>query len=134
MPKVRNEYKLVDSSCGKRITFREYADLVEDLARGLIAAGLQPGEVIAIFLPNSWVLRCLSCGDAREGNSHATESDLPRAEVRHQLTNSGAAFLITDGPNIDGVSLANLPNLRRAFIARGNREAARKCFPLCCGP
>ena len=45
---------LVDSSCGRRFTYAEYAGLVESLARGFVAAGLKPGEVIAIFMPNSW--------------------------------------------------------------------------------
>src|ERR1700758_3634591 len=49
-----NKTALVDSSCERRFTFGEYGSLVESLARGLISAGLAPGEVVAIFLPNSW--------------------------------------------------------------------------------
>src|SRR5229473_2247177 len=45
---------LIDTSCNRRLTFAEYGSLVESLARGLISAGLAPGEVVAIFLPNSW--------------------------------------------------------------------------------
>src|SRR3974390_2546312 len=45
---------LFDASCGRRLTYAEYGDLVESLARGLVAAGLAPGEVLAIFLPNCW--------------------------------------------------------------------------------
>ena len=45
-------------------------------------------------------------------------------EVRHQLSNSGAAFLITDGPNIDGISLADLPNLRRVYCTRQQGSGA----------
>src|SRR5580700_7165321 len=45
---------LVDTSCGRRMTYAEYGETVEALARGLVAAGLKPGEVIAILLPNSW--------------------------------------------------------------------------------
>ena len=41
-----------ESSCNRRISYAEYAELVQKLARGLIAAGLIPGEVIAIYLPN----------------------------------------------------------------------------------
>src|SRR5580658_4480831 len=48
----RNGYKtaLIDTSCdntscNRRLTFAEYGGLVESLA---------PGEVVAIFLPNSW--------------------------------------------------------------------------------
>src|SRR5208283_2094088 len=45
---------LVDVSCDRRLTFAEYGSLVESLARGLVSAGLAPGEIVAIFLPNSW--------------------------------------------------------------------------------
>src|SRR5256885_17099717 len=45
---------LVDTSCGRRMTYPEYGDTVQSLARGLIAAGIRPGEVVAIFLPNCW--------------------------------------------------------------------------------
>ena len=45
---------LVDASCGRRGTYAEYGEMVEAVARGLVAAGVRPGEVIAIFLPNSW--------------------------------------------------------------------------------
>ena len=47
---------LVDTSTNpvRHISYGEYGELVERVARGLIAAGLQPGEVIGIFLWNCW--------------------------------------------------------------------------------
>src|SRR6202521_1406323 len=45
---------IIDSSCNCRITYAEYGELVEKLARGLVAAGLRPSEVIAIYLANCW--------------------------------------------------------------------------------
>ena len=45
---------VIDSSCGRRISYSEYGDLVRTLARGLVAAGLRPGEIVAIYLANSW--------------------------------------------------------------------------------
>src|SRR5690349_17597300 len=47
---------LVDSSITppRRITGNEYAALLEQVARGFVAAGIQPGDVIAVFLMNSW--------------------------------------------------------------------------------
>src|SRR5579863_3719135 len=49
-----NRTAIVDSSCGQRISYAEYGEIVEGVARGLVGAGVQPGEVIAIFLQNSW--------------------------------------------------------------------------------
>src|SRR5260370_36432394 len=45
---------LVDASCGRRFTYAEYGEGIESLARGLIAAGVERGDVVAIFLANSW--------------------------------------------------------------------------------
>jgi long-chain acyl-CoA synthetase len=116
---------LLDSSCGRRISFAEYGELVEGLARGLIAAGLQPGEVIAIFLPNSWEF-CIAYHAATLAGAIPTllNPTYREREVCHQLSNSGAVFLITDRANIDGISLANLPNLRRVYCTRQRGSGA----------
>src|SRR5450631_293862 len=45
---------IVDPSCNRRISYAEYGELVESMARGFVAAGLKPGDVVAIFLANSW--------------------------------------------------------------------------------
>ena len=116
---------LVDTSCGRRITYGEYGETVEALARGLVAAGLKPGEVIAIFLANSWEF-CAAFHAATLAGGIPTllNPSYREREVRHQMGNSGAAFLITDGPNICGINLAGLPNLRRVFCTREQGSGA----------
>jgi acyl-CoA synthetase (AMP-forming)/AMP-acid ligase II len=110
---------LVDASCGRRITYSEYGELVESLARCLISAGVKPGEVIAIFLPNSWEF-CAAYHAATLAGGIPTllNPTYREREVRHQLANSGAVLLITDAQNICGINLASLPNLRRVFCTR----------------
>src|SRR6202521_4201485 len=111
----RNPQKtaLVDISCGRRLTYAEYGETVEALARGLVAAGLKSGEVVAIFLANSWEFAAAFHAATLAGGIPTLLNPAYRErEVRHQLGNSGAAFLITDGPNIAGINLAGLPNLR----------------------
>src|ERR1700720_1614728 len=54
---------LVDTSCGRRLTYAEYGAIVESVARGLAATGMKPGEVVAIFLANSWEF-CAACHGA----------------------------------------------------------------------
>jgi acyl-CoA synthetase (AMP-forming)/AMP-acid ligase II len=110
---------LVDTSCGRRLTYAQYGETVEALARGLVAAGLNPGEVIAIFLANSWEF-CAAYHAATLAGGIPTllNPTYREREVRHQLGNSGAVLLITDGTNVDGMNLAGLPNLRRVFCAR----------------
>ena len=110
---------LVDTSCGRRLTYSEYGETVEALARGLVAAGLKPGEVAAIFLANSWEFCAAYHAVTLAGGIPTLLNPTYRErEVRHQLGNSGAALLITDRTNIEGINLAGLPNLRRVFCTR----------------
>lgn len=110
---------LVDTSCGRRYTFAEYGEAVESTARGLLAAGIKPCDVIAIFLLNSWEF-CVAYHAATLAGAIPTllNPTYREREVRYQLENSGAVALITDGGNIDGINLAALPKLRRVYTTR----------------
>jgi long-chain acyl-CoA synthetase len=113
---------LIDTSCNRRLTFAEYGSLVESLARGLISAGLAPGEVVAIFLPNSWEFAITYHAATFAGGIPTLLNPSYRErEIRYQLENSGAAFLITDAPLLENVNLAGLPALRRVFTTRSQR-------------
>jgi len=114
-----NKLALVDVSCGRRVTYSEYGEMVEQLAHGLIAAGVQPGDVVAIFLPNSWEF-CVAFHALELAGAIPTllNPTYREREVRYQLGNSGAVFLITDGANIQGIDLSGLPNLRRVYTTR----------------
>jgi len=110
---------IVDPSCGRRISYAEYGELVESLARGFIAAGLKPDEVIAIFLPNSWEFCVAYHAAALAGAIPTLLNPTHRErEVRYQMQNSGATLLITDGPNLEGINLSGLPKLRRVYSVR----------------
>ncbi len=92
---------------------------MQALARGLVAAGLKPGEVIAIFLANSWEFCAAFHAAMLAGGIPTLLNPMYRErEVRHQLGNSGAALLITDRTNIEGIDLGGLPKLRRVFCTR----------------
>jgi long-chain acyl-CoA synthetase len=116
---------LVDTSCGRWMTYAEYGATVEGLARGLVAAGLRPGEVVAIFLANSWEFGVAYHAATLAGGIPTLLNPTYRErEVRYQLGNSGASILITDGTNIDGINLAGLPNLRRVYTTRQQGRSA----------
>src|SRR5713226_9637887 len=112
---------LIDTSCDRRFTFAEYGGLVESLARGLIFAGLAPGEVVAIFLPNSWEFAITYHAATLAGGIPTLLNPSYRErETRYQLENSGAAFLITDAPLLENVNLGGLAALRRVFSIRNS--------------
>ena len=119
---------LFDTSCNRRFTYAEYGELVETLACGLVAAGLQPGEVLAIFLPNSWEFAVTYHAATLAGGIPTLLNPAYRdREIRYQMESSGATFLITDGPLLEGVNLAELPALRRVFTTR-NPHPGREEF------
>jgi long-chain acyl-CoA synthetase len=110
---------LADTSCNRRITYAEYAELVAGLARGLVSAGIVPGEVIGILLPNSWEFAITYHAATLAGAIPTLLNPAYRErEIRYQLENSGAVFLVSDAPLLEGVNLAGLPALRRIFITR----------------
>ena len=110
---------LVDTSCNRRLSYAEYGELVESLARGLVSAGLVPGEVVAILLPNSWEFAITYHAVTLAGGIPTLLNPSYRErEIRYQLENSDSAFLVTDAPLIENVDLAGLPKLRRIFTTR----------------
>jgi acyl-CoA synthetase (AMP-forming)/AMP-acid ligase II len=110
---------IVDCSCGRRLTYAEYGETVENLARGLVTAGVLPDDVIGIFLFNSWEF-CAAYHAVQLAGAIPTlmNPTFREREVRYQLENSGAALLITDGGNIAGIDLSGLPVLRHVYTTR----------------
>src|SRR5882724_10759019 len=101
-----NKTAIIDSSCNRRITYSEYGELVESLARGFISAGLKPGEIIAIYLANSWEFAAAYHAATLAGGVPTLLNPSYRErEVRFQLENSNAAFLISDGAYLEGINL-----------------------------
>ena len=110
---------IVDTSCGRRLTYTEYGEAVESLAQGFVAAGVKQGQVVAIFLANSWEF-CAAFHAIQLAGAIPTllNPTYREREVRYQLENSGAVVLITDGGCIEGIDLGGLPNLRRVYTTR----------------
>ncbi len=110
---------IVDASCGRRLSYAEYGEIVETLAKGFISAGILPGEVVAIFLSNSWEF-CASYHALTLAGAIPTllNPTYREREVRYQLENSGAVALISDGGSLEGIHLGGLAKLRRVYTTR----------------
>ena len=115
---------IVDPCANRRLSYAEYGQLVESLARGLVATGVRPSEVIAVYLPNCWEF-CTVYHAATLSGAIPTllNPSYREREVRYQLENSGAAVLITDSSLLEGINLSGLP-LRRIYSIR---QAAPRC-------
>ena len=101
------------------ISYAQYGKVVEEVARGLVAAGVRPGEVVAIYLVNSWEFAAAyhAATLARAIPTPLNPSYRER-EVRYQLENSQAVVLVTDGSLIASVNLAGLSKLRKVYTTR----------------
>ncbi len=103
----------------RRITYAAYGEMVELVARGLVAAGIRPGEMIGIFLPNCWEFGVAYHAATLAGAIPTTLNPTYRErEVRFQLENSDAVALISDGSLLTGIDLSGLPNLRKVYTVR----------------
>ena len=114
-----NRTAIVDSSCGRRIPYGDYGEIIEALARGIIAAGVQPGEVVAILLQNSWEFCAAYHAVTLAGAVPTLLNPAYRErEVVYQLENSEAVLLISDGPQLQAINLAGAPKLRGIYSTR----------------
>ena len=106
------------------LTYAEYGHLVERLAAQL-STRFKPGEVIAIFLFNSWEF-CVAYHAATLAGCIPTllNPSFREREVTHQLENSGAVALITDGAHIKEINLRGIASLRQIFTVRGGTAGA----------
>jgi acyl-CoA synthetase (AMP-forming)/AMP-acid ligase II len=117
---------IIDTSANRRITYGEYGELVCTLARGLVSAGLKTGEVVAIHSPNSWEFCATYHAISLVGAVSTLLNPAYRErEIRYQLENSGAAFLISDATLLTDVNLAGLRNLRRVYTTRNRKEGTQ---------
>ncbi len=112
---------IIDASClpVRRVSYAEYGGMVERAAHGLVAAGICPGDRIAIFLPNSWEFAVAFHAATLAGAVPTTLNPTYRErEVRYQLENSDAVALVTDGCLVKDIDLSGLPALRHVYATR----------------
>jgi long-chain acyl-CoA synthetase len=126
-----NRTAIVDSSCGRRISYAEYGEIVGAMARGFVAAGVKPGEIVAIFLQNSWEF-CASYHAATLAGAVPTllNPTYREREVHYQLEDSDAVLLISDGPQLEGINLSALPKLRGIYTTRQRTPGTSQCSDL----
>jgi acyl-CoA synthetase (AMP-forming)/AMP-acid ligase II len=123
-----NLIAIVDTSTSPplRLTYAQYGERIRSLASGLVAAGMRPGDVLAIYLPNSWEFCSAFHAAALAGVIPTLLNPSYRErEVRYQLENSGAAMLLTDGPLIQDMNFDGLPGLRGVYTTRTAAAGAR---------
>jgi acyl-CoA synthetase (AMP-forming)/AMP-acid ligase II len=90
---------IVDGGSGRVLTYVELAAGVRRCAAGMAAAGLRPGEVFAIMMPNLPEFAIAYHGALTAGGVVTTLSPLATVdEAAFQLADASARFLLTIPP------------------------------------
>ena len=112
----------------QRISFTELADRVSGAARALMASGIEPGDRVAVWAPNSleWIVAGLGAMTAG-GVLVPINTRFKGAEAAYVLQRSGAralftvrGFLDTDYPELLANSGVELSELRDTVLLSGD--------------
>ncbi len=87
---------IIDGASGRTLTYAALASGVERVAASLAARGFAPGDVFGILSPNLPEYPVAFHGVLRAGGTATTMNPLSGVdELAHQLSDSGARFLLT---------------------------------------
>jgi acyl-CoA synthetase (AMP-forming)/AMP-acid ligase II len=108
------EPALVDGSSGASVSFAELRGMVERIAAALVERGIEKGDVVGIFAPNTPYYAAVFHGVLRANAVVTSANSLySPGELAHQLRDSGARLLFTVSPFLDravaAVEQAGLP-------------------------
>ena len=124
---ARPEVEAVVES-GRRVTYRELGELVSTSTRAMMAAGVEPGDRVAIWAPNcsSWIVAALGAQSAGAALV-PINTRWKGAEAAYVLSASKAVVLVTTVGflGIDTVGMLRaaetpLPHLRRIVLLDGS--------------
>jgi len=108
---------LVDAISGRSYTYGEARSLAGSFGSGLLRLGGQPGDVVAIVLPNLPEYPVIFMGASEAGFVVTTLNPTYTAgEIRGQLVNSEAKFVITIPQMVEKVKEATLGSEIRMIV------------------
>ena len=116
---------------GRRVGYTELRELVDDAARALVALGVERGDRVAIWAPNSlkWIVAALGVTTAG-GVLVPVNTRFRGAEAGYVIARSGAralftarGFLDTDYPALLAEAGVDLPALRHTVVLSGDPGA-----------
>src|SRR5689334_2580151 len=101
----------------RTLTYAQLADTVERLAAGLARHGIQPRDVVVLYLPNRWMLTPLYLACARIGAvASPVIPVLGGRELQHVLVDSRAKMCVTTEAFAERLIEVAPPTLRHQII------------------
>ena len=93
---------MIDGPSGRTLTYADLARGIRSMAAGLATRGMRKGDAFAILLPNVPEYAIAFLGAAAAGGVATTMNPLMTAEeIRHQLRDTGAKWLLTLPPLVE---------------------------------
>ena len=103
------------------LTFADFIEQAQQIARGLLAAGLQSGESVAILLPNGFHWELVQFGSFfARGVVVGLEAHATQERNNHIVRNSRCKFLFTDQTSLE--SVVGAPEFFSSVIFCGPRS------------
>lgn len=117
---------------GRQLTLTQVADLVDDFASRLSAAGVRTGDHVVVYKTNGFDITLLACVIARLGAIPVLLSPkLDGATVAELLRRVDKPHLVTDQAKLDDELPASVFDLaRQVFLASGGHRRATKLASL----
>ncbi|HEX8391545.1 MAG TPA: long-chain fatty acid--CoA ligase [Longimicrobium sp.] len=118
---------------GRDITYRELEAAARGVASGLRALGVQPGDRVALFLPNIPEFAIAYYGAQMAGGVAVSLNALLRTEeIRYVLADSAASVLFTTAALLPEAAplRGTLPTLREIIICEGDAPGERTLSDL----
>jgi acyl-CoA synthetase (AMP-forming)/AMP-acid ligase II len=111
---------VVDGPTGRTLTYAQLAVDVRRMAVGLVRRGMKKGDMFAILLPNLPEYATAFLGVAAAGGVTTTMNPLMTAsEIRRQLEDTGARWLLTFAPLAERAREASQDTLVREIFSLG---------------
>jgi acyl-CoA synthetase (AMP-forming)/AMP-acid ligase II len=104
---LADKVALIDLDDGARTTYAELTRTVDACAAGLVARGLQPGDIVAVCAFNTSAYALVAHAVWRAGATLVTVNPLFTAgEMEHELADAGARYLVAATEVLDRAGAA----------------------------
>ena len=115
---------LIDGPSGAAISYAQLAARIDRAAAGLSARGLRPGEVLALWAPNSpeWAIAALGAMAAGATVTGVSPLSAER-ELAGQLADSGASILVAADEFLEVARAAGVPKVVALDDVEGDSAA-----------
>ncbi|HXV70796.1 MAG TPA: AMP-binding protein [Acidimicrobiia bacterium] len=130
--RLADHVAVIDGPSGRSYTYAELFGAARKVAGGLVAAGMERGDVLAILLPNIPEYPLVFHGVALAGGTTTTiNPTYTTGEISRQLNDSAARFLVTIELFLESaLEAAASSGVETVYVLGEAREGSRSFFEL----